>query len=545
MIWFTDIFLINTINEPYNVLMYYQVKKFIWYILIWSFFRESCVADVGVHLPPPNMQFISTEMSKEVTTRTELNLQKLGHLANLHDFYTPAEVGYKIPVNFVATNGTFNKAILAAVGFRANPDYFEKLYRHKKGFFTHKKIAGTQASIFFLGFSEAEVQVLFSQFEKAYSAKNKLITREIASELATGEDSENSNSTRKTIATHIYAFGGDLKGCLQGIADGATDPFVSFAKSSYLLATNPDQFWDNSVGEWNALTNVIKNGFANWLKEQKINFNSLPSYKKSGVYCSFLGASGTGAAIGKFSKAILTTSKIHYHPIDWNAVEKSIQEASVGNLRNISRGTREFAEASNKRVIRGLNDEPITLINPKKQVGLSKEKAAEVLKKVHDNPVSSYNALGKYDTSGTTGFCFGRALATHLELLKAGVQKESIRKIWAIGNLKNGSRKWGHHVATAVRAEDGSWIVLDPNYQTPLRLETWVTKVKNMDVEGNMRIFQTDANRFGPEPRIYNRTDLGLATKGNPQPDDFYNGYFKDLMETMKKEAASLGALTP
>jgi hypothetical protein len=151
------------------------------------------------------------------------------------------------------------------------------------------------------------------------------------------------------------------------------------------------------------------------------------------------------------------------------------------------------------------------------------------------HPTAAYSLRKKYDPEGRIGFCFGRALAIHLELLRAGIQKESIRKIWVVGELKLGSLQWHHHVATMVRAQDGGWWVIDPMYEAPIKATHWMTRMRWIfgkwpslaelpkPEAPQLRFFVTKPERFGPafgakySPKVIQSTNFGA--------------FFKDLMK--------------
>ncbi|MFN9069231.1 MAG: hypothetical protein ACK5V3_18555, partial [Bdellovibrionales bacterium] len=85
------------------------------------------------------------------------------------------------------------------------------------------------------------------------------------------------------------------------------------------------------------------------------------------------------------------------------------------------------------------------------------------IEKLHNysinHPIVGMSALAKYDPTNEIGFCFGRALFVHLELLRRGVSKDSIKKVFVVGDIVeqlNGQEiRWQFHVATAVRDTQG------------------------------------------------------------------------------------------
>jgi len=142
-----------------------------------------------------------------------------------------------------------------------------------------------------------------------------------------------------------------------------------------------------------------------------------------------------------------------------------------------------------------------------------------------------------YDPKGTVGFCFGRATIVHMEALIRGMNPDSIRKIWIVGEMQGG---WGHHVATMIKGKDG-WNVLDPNLGRVVTIEEWIKayepyKLKTAKQE--LMLFVSRADRFGPySSQNYTGVDLfNTTTTHYERSEDFYRGYFTDYFESLDKE---------
>lgn len=100
--------------------------------------------------------------------------------------------------------------------------------------------------------------------------------------------------------------------------------------------------------------------------------------------------------------------------------------------------------------------------------------------------VAALEKLSKYDPSGQIGFCFGRAMTVHLLARKMGLEDASVRKLFIIGDLRQGSEpEWRFHVTTLVKGEDGAWWAVDPIMQPPLawggsmKMEEWMRTVQS------------------------------------------------------------------
>ena len=120
-------------------------------------------------------------------------------------------------------------------------------------------------------------------------------------------------------------------------------------------------------------------------------------------------------------------------------------------------------------------------------------------------------------------------------LLKMGVQKNSIRKIWAIGPMNTGDINWRYHVATMVYTKKG-WLVLDTNHGGPVTPQEWIATYSKMSTDGKLRFYASDASKFAFMIGKYSRLQLGMDIN---QERDFYRGYFKDMMEWVRKRKLS------
>jgi hypothetical protein len=226
-------------------------------------------------------------------------------------------------------------------------------------------------------------------------------------------------------------------------------------------------------------------------------------------------------------RSATTQTKISPFMVDIN---RSLSSVRPGFFQRIS--------TVNKGVLKSLNELPQVSKNSKRSTGVTAAQADQILKKIENNKVTSFCALKKYDPKSETGFCFGRALAVHIEALKLGVQKDQIKKIWALGSLENNTQvPWGYHVATVVRAKDGSWYALDPYLGKVVTAEEWAKEMAKIDNSGYMRLYVTEPNRFSPKAGSkYSPVELELKPSGNTNAEtEEWNGYFMDLMKSLKK----------
>jgi hypothetical protein len=170
----------------------------------------------------------------------------------------------------------------------------------------------------------------------------------------------------------------------------------------------------------------------------------------------------------------------------------------------------------------------------KKKAALTLEEINQLYRKVENTPEVKQSVCGRYYGSPDYGFCQGRALVVHHRaILDSQLNKESIRKIWAVGPMSNG---WGHHVATLVRERSGEWYAIDPFFERPLRVDQWYSELRmRFDRNHTLRLFVTPASRFDvgrwykyrkepmSNPRLYNfyadvMSRIFMEVTGKPGP---------------------------
>lgn len=203
----------------------------------------------------------------------------------------------------------------------------------------------------------------------------------------------------------------------------------------------------------------------------------------------------------------------------------------------------------NKNLIESINRYSPQL-NSRRAMGVTREQAQKLLRELTTEHFF-VNAREKYDEKLNLGLCFGRSIYLHLMLLKLGVNKDSIKKVFAVGPMESGLTKltWQFHVATIVKDKDSNkWWVLDTNFDTPLLLEEWVYEMKRrsqdktyrlfrstlIDKSKSLRFYITDAQKIGPSGWEYNIRAGGLF-------DGFYNNYFQDMFKVLKNKIIPVG----
>lgn len=213
-------------------------------------------------------------------------------------------------------------------------------------------------------------------------------------------------------------------------------------------------------------------------------------------------------------------------PLD--RLDRAILKELEQNYFFLDRSDQSAVHKWNQNLVSALRASPIPSSTTQKTT-LTDQEIRILYRTLENHPVASCKHLPKYDPQGNIGFCFGRAAAAHLLALHQGLHKESVRKIWAVGTMYANDVTWGHHVATMVRGADKKWYVLDPEYKKVLPLENWMREVKKMDGDGKLIFVSSDAKRFGP---VSSDTYQAIELK-----DDFYNQYFEDLLEDIRKRS--------
>lgn len=212
-------------------------------------------------------------------------------------------------------------------------------------------------------------------------------------------------------------------------------------------------------------------------------------------------------------------------------IEKIVLQEIDGNFYQLD-PTLENAKIWNEELLKKLEELPFSGPERDRLKGLSRTELDALYLKASTNPVADYANVKRYDPKGNIGFCFGRAMNVHLEALRAGVAQENVKKVWAVGTMKANNILWQHHVATMVRGEDKLWYVLDPEYNKVLSLRDWMKEVKQMDTNGKLMFYATDAGRWG----VYDSSGYLASTLKDP----FYNNYFEDLLKLSREEASNL-----
>lgn len=219
--------------------------------------------------------------------------------------------------------------------------------------------------------------------------------------------------------------------------------------------------------------------------------------------------------------------------VDRSQERVALRDVSLSELRNIEveGKTGEQVAAMNEKMLLNLEAEVPYPDGSRQKSQISMATAQMLLHEIYNNPaVKPGNP--KYDQEGTSiGYCFGRATFIHMMLLKLGVQKKSIQKIFAVGPMKAGGINWQFHVATVTYVENHGWVVIDSNHMYPIPVREWMAHYYSQAHDGKVRFYATDASKFTFELGKYSRTQLGIDMT---KETDWYKNYFKDMFTWLK-----------
>jgi hypothetical protein len=96
---------------------------------------------------------------------------------------------------------------------------------------------------------------------------------------------------------------------------------------------------------------------------------------------------------------------------------------------------------------------------------------------------------------------------------------------------------WDFHVATMAYVHEKGWMVIDTHLGKVVSVNEWVQEIGALNTDGLLRFYNTDASKFGLSLGKYSRLQMGLNL---PTPEDWYRGYFKDMMSSLKEETSEI-----
>lgn len=192
---------------------------------------------------------------------------------------------------------------------------------------------------------------------------------------------------------------------------------------------------------------------------------------------------------------------------------------------------RESLDAYERFVMVDVNStlySPYAVIDGSKAKELRPDRAQDVIDAAESNPVVALYQYSKYDKANKgIGFCFGRAMFTHLFLASAKFNRSNIKKAFVVGPMSNGA--WAWHVTTIVQSKDArgkeNWLAIDPVVGRVMDVKAWYKHWVNSSDDGKLKLYITDSGKFAAAPSTYDETNKTNA---------WYNNYFLDMDEWFK-----------
>lgn len=158
---------------------------------------------------------------------------------------------------------------------------------------------------------------------------------------------------------------------------------------------------------------------------------------------------------------------------------------------------------------------------PRSKQTLSMAEMNAVMQSVMVHPIANlqnFETVRKYDPTGAIGFCFGRAMATHMHSRVLHLHPDSVKKIFVIGDMRSTAKpEWRFHVTTIVRGPGNKWYAIDPI--TPggrvVEAEAWLNWVRKTWDSHNFSKFKTNAYITSGDVVIPNLKTVPGATEIN------------------------------
>lgn len=162
------------------------------------------------------------------------------------------------------------------------------------------------------------------------------------------------------------------------------------------------------------------------------------------------------------------------------------------------------AKAATASLDLGKAYEALALGAPGGLSGLDKAQRAELFKAVYFHRVAALDKVPKYDPGEILGFCFGRAMAAHLLARLGGLDEGSIRKLFIVGDMREGADpEWRFHVAALVRGTDARWYAVDPVMKKPLEINAWIRGVRAIwDKPNKTKLYLVRPSAVLPDLRV-------------------------------------------
>jgi hypothetical protein len=209
-------------------------------------------------------------------------------------------------------------------------------------------------------------------------------------------------------------------------------------------------------------------------------------------------------------------------------INATIDALNIGRNPGHRPSIQEVRQELNRQTLKRLAEYRPDDVTDKRLDYLSIDVVKKILESIENHEVVSTDAIEKYDQDGTDiGFCFGRGCYVDMMLTHIGVDRDSIKKIWAVGSMESGGSYWQFHIGTMVRLNDNRWVTIDNVVNRVVDAETWYQNFLSENRNKDLRVFVTDGDKFTPSLGKYDPIQMGLNLN---RRNDWYKGYFQDLL---------------
>jgi hypothetical protein len=182
--------------------------------------------------------------------------------------------------------------------------------------------------------------------------------------------------------------------------------------------------------------------------------------------------------------------------------ERQVFAEVKGDIREMTAKSADESQRLTSAVFKQLEEAPIPKPSKtsKRKGTFSVDEIQRLYDEVANNSLIKKTQCGGAKNGGYAqsedGFCFARAWAVQKEALKEIGTNPNIKKLWVVGNLRADKTDFSYHVATAVRADDGSWHVIDPDFAQPMKIRDWYAEVAKWNRDKKLRLFATPGKYF-------------------------------------------------
>ncbi len=279
---------------------------------------------------PKSAIYFSDKVRHQLAPSLVLKIEALGAQENL-DFYNRPRPFF---LDGILTNENLKRAIFFSVNKKLNPEYLNKIFKHKEGYYFSYQAGQQQVAVFAYKYNVSDAQRIFqfliprdqmSQrgpiwFWMEAASANQTPPERSPSQVSGGESvssgssspgtpsgtssgkSDNGARAQKTPLSEVFKLA--MKGCGKGVIEGVlkipmvpVHATVEFAKSLLAVIDDPDTWWDLSADQAKALAARLETFLTNPGSEMKA-FSAKPPAEQSKFWCENFGVAALASAGG-------------------------------------------------------------------------------------------------------------------------------------------------------------------------------------------------------------------------------------------------------